>query len=88
MVTTSAKKGNSVELYQRKSTLKLAKAMMAGVLTGKSWREFLAKNYHLPAAFDRQHAAHEISTPMCISLKSVVGLLNPVSGFSKYITSC
>ena len=53
---------------------------MAGVLTGKSWIDFWTKNYHLPAAFDREHASHDISTPICINLKSVVGLMNPVSG--------
>ncbi|XP_076451476.1 nephrocystin-4-like [Babylonia areolata] len=50
---------------------------MAGVLTGKSWIDFWTKNYHLPPAFDREHAAHDVSTPVCINLKSVVGLVNP-----------
>ncbi|KAK7093407.1 nephrocystin-4-like isoform X1 [Littorina saxatilis] len=50
---------------------------MAGILTGRSWIDFYSKNYHLPAAFDREHAAHDISTPICINLKSVVGLMNP-----------
>ncbi|KAL8622715.1 hypothetical protein ACOMHN_009349 [Nucella lapillus] len=50
---------------------------MAGVLTGKSWINFWTQNYHLPAAFDREHAAHDVSTPICLNLKSVVGLVNP-----------
>ncbi|GFR99485.1 nephrocystin-4, partial [Elysia marginata] len=43
---------------------------MAAILTGKSWRDFLDKNTHLPAAFDREHAAHDISTPVCLNVKS------------------
>ncbi|XP_041378583.1 nephrocystin-4-like [Gigantopelta aegis] len=50
---------------------------MAGVLTGKSWRDFLEKTAHLPPAFEREHAAHDISTPLCINLKSVQGLVVP-----------
>lgn len=55
---------------------------MAAVLTGKSWRDFLEKNNHLPAAFDREHAAHDVATPVCVNLKSAVGLTNPVSNKS------
>lgn len=49
---------------------------MAAVATGKSWRDFFEKNVHLPAAFDREHAAQDISTPICINLTSVEGI-NP-----------
>lgn len=49
---------------------------MAAVATGKSWRDFFEKNLALPAAFDREHAAHDISTPICIGLTNVEGI-NP-----------
>merc|ERR1719239_2015416 len=49
---------------------------MAVPLTGKSWRDFLDKNKQLPPAFDREHAAHDVSTPICISLKSITGITN------------
>ena len=51
---------------------------MAAPLTGKSWRDFLDKNKQLPPAFDREHAAHDISTPICINIKSLTGLINQV----------
>ncbi|GFO41874.1 nephrocystin-4 [Plakobranchus ocellatus] len=47
---------------------------MASILTGKSWRDFLDKNTHLPAAFDREHAAHDTSSPVCINVKALQGL--------------
>ena len=52
---------------------------MAAILTGKSWRDFLEKNTHLPAAFDREHASHDINSPVCINLKAIQGVLNRVS---------
>ena len=52
---------------------------MAVPLTGKSWRDFLDKNKQIPPAFDREHAAHDISTPICVSLKSLTGLKSKVS---------
>ena len=51
---------------------------MAAVATGKSWRDFFEKNVHLPAAFDREHAAQQISTPICIGLNTVEGITGQV----------
>ncbi|WAR15221.1 NPHP4-like protein, partial [Mya arenaria] len=55
---------------------------MAAVATGKSWRDFFGKNLQLPAAFDREHAATDISTPICISLTNVEGINPTVEGVS------
>lgn len=52
---------------------------MAAVATGKSWKDFFEKNVHLPAAFDREHAAQDISTPICIALTNVEGINPKVS---------
>ena len=49
---------------------------MAAVATGKSWRDFFEKNVLVPIAFDRESAAQDISTPICIGLTSVEGI-NP-----------
>jgi len=49
---------------------------MAAVATGRSWKDFFEKNVLLPAAFDREHAAQDISTPICIALTNVDGI-NP-----------
>ena len=51
---------------------------MAAVATGKSWSDFFEKNVHLPAAFDREHAAQQISTPICIGLNTVEGITGQV----------
>ena len=53
---------------------------MAAVATGKSWRDFFDKNIHLPAAFDREHVAQQISTPVCIGLNTVEGIIGQVFG--------
>ena len=52
---------------------------MAAVATGRSWRDFFEKNVQVPAAFDREHAAHDISTPICIGLTSIEGITPNVS---------
>lgn len=49
------------------------------VATGKQWSEFFAKNIHLPPAFDREHAAHDISTPFCLGLNFIEGVTAGVS---------
>ncbi|KAK6176787.1 hypothetical protein SNE40_015020 [Patella caerulea] len=55
---------------------------MAGVLTGNSWRDFQTRYTQLPAAFDREHEAHETSIPLCINLKTIDGIDNTAAGTS------
>ncbi|XP_050411736.1 nephrocystin-4 isoform X2 [Patella vulgata] len=55
---------------------------MAGVLTGNSWRDFQTRYTQLPAAFDREHEAHQTSIPLCINLKTIDGVDNTVAGTS------
>ncbi|KAL5014616.1 hypothetical protein ScPMuIL_008886 [Solemya velum] len=47
---------------------------MAAPGIAKQWKEFFEAGIHLPPAFDREHAAHTIPTPLCISLSNVDGV--------------
>ena len=52
--------------------------IMADVATGKQWREFYLGNKRLPPHFDREHASPEISTPFCLGLSAIEGIVGKV----------
>ena len=48
---------------------------MAAFSSGQKWKEFFAKTTQLPPAFEREHSAPDVSTPLRISINTIEGLI-------------
>ena len=46
--------------------------------TEQEWVNFLTKNYCIPPAFERDNVCNDITTPICVKFKSIIGIANPV----------